>query len=463
MPNPKKINGNPAFAYSSAKAMTAKHAEPGKEQLIIRFKQGALQPAAAALERGGHLKAAALTKALPESVAGPMRHLAESLGLRDVEPLFAASQPGASPAKSLPERRTRALVRSVTHSPFEQLRGVTVCSVDSKSITERHLKMLRASPAIASVERMPVRWLAASKKAPTVKSADPLRNSQWGLRAIGWFDVKAPDASTVEVAVLDTGIDMTHPDLGAQIAHYDRAGQSARDMIGHGTHVSGIIAAVSNNDIGICGVANCRLNVWKIFADKPDAKGDFFVDSEAYLRALGEVAGADQVRVVNLSIGGTEHSPLEQELFDLLIANGKIAVAAMGNEFEEGNPVEYPAAYKNVIGVGAVDIASRRASFSNTGKHITLAAPGQDILSTLPMKASQFMEESEYAHWDGTSMATPFVAGALALLCAKRPSMTPQQIMERLQKSAKRLAMMKKAKFSSECGHGLLYLPTLLK
>lgn len=430
----KKISGNPAFAYAPANATPIKRAEHGMDQLIVRFKQGALQPATAALHIGGKMTAAALHKALPEAVSGPLKYLYATLGLRDVNPLFAGTQKGAMAIKSLPERNARALVRSVMHSPFERLSGVNVCTVKTKSISEQHLKMLRASPAIASVERMPVRWLAASKKTDMVNAVDPQRNAQWGLRAIGWFDVKAPDASNVEVAVLDSGIDMTHPDLAAQIAHYDRAGQSAQDMIGHGTHVSGIIAALSNNAIGVSGVANCRLNVWKIFPDKPDAKGDFFVDSEAYLRALGEVASAAQVRVLNLSIGGTAQSPLEQDLFDLLFASGKIAVAAMGNEFDDGNPVEFPAAYKNVIGVGAVDIASRRASFSNTGKHITLAAPGQDILSTLPMKASKFMKESEYAHWDGTSMATPFVAGALALLCAKRPGITPQQIMDRLQK-----------------------------
>lgn len=464
---PKKINGNPAFAYTHAKVTAAKRAEHDKGQLVIRFKEGALRPAAAAMTRGGRPRAAAFMKALPESITGPLNHMANNLGLRNIESLFAPQmQAGAGTgAKGLSAQRTRALVRSVTHSPFERLRGVTVCNVDAKTVTDKHLKALRASPSIASVERMPLRWLAATKKKATIKAVDPMRNAQWGLRAIGWFDVKAPDAQPVEVAVLDTGIDMTHPDLAAQIADYHHAGQSARDLLGHGTHVSGIAAAVSNNDVGISGVANCRLHVWKIFQDKPDSDGEFYVDGEAYLRALGEVAAAERVRVINLSIGGGESSQIEQDLFDLLAANGKVAVAAMGNEFEDGNPIEYPSAYNNVIGVGAVDIALRRASFSNTGKHITIAAPGQDILSTLPMKASKFMEggESEYAHWDGTSMATPFVSGALALLCAQNPDLTAPQIVARLEKRAKRLPMMKKAKFSTQCGYGLLYLPNLLK
>ena len=462
---PVKISGNPAFAYSHGKAPAAKRAMHGKGQLIIRFKEGALRPAAAAMARGGRLNAATAMKALPESVVAPLDHMAKNLGLHSVEALFAAQSKATGGMKSIAARRSHALVRSVTHSPFESLRGVTLCKVDGDAVTERHLKALRASPGIVSVEPVPLRWLTASKKKTADTSVDPMRNAQWGLRAIGWFDVTAPDAEPVEVAVLDTGIDTTHPDLAPQIAHYHHDGLGARDLLGHGTHVGGIVAAASNNAVGISGVANCRLNVWKIFPDKPDADGEFYVDSEAYLRALGEAAAADKVRVINLSIGGGGRSQLEQDLFDLLAANGKVTVAAMGNEFEEGNPVSYPAAYKNVIAVGAIDIASRRADFSNTGRHITLVAPGQDILSTLPMKASPFMDgaESQYAHWNGTSMATPFVAGALALLCAKSPAMTPQQIVARLKSSAKRLPLMKKAKFSAAYGRGLLSLPGLLK
>jgi subtilisin family serine protease len=458
----KKVKGNPAFAYSKIKSAGSKHAEVDRDKLIIRFKDDALQPAAAVAARG-KATVAAFRSALPESVTGPMRRLTENLGLSEMVPLFTGRPAGSASVKSSFERHTRALVKSVTRSPAERLRGITVCKVDAKSVTEQELKRLRSSNAIASVERVPMRWLAATKK-PKVKFVDPMRNAQWGLRAIGWFDAKIPDASMVEVAVLDTGIDMTHPDLAEQIAHYDRGGAGARDLLGHGTHVSGIIAAVANNDVGIAGVANCRLNIWKIFPDTPDVDGDFVVDSEAYLRALGEVA-MSQVRVVNLSIGGTAHSPIEQDLFNLLAENGKIAVAAMGNEFEEGDPVEYPAAYENVIAVGAVDIGSRRARFSNTGKHITLVAPGQDILSTLPMKASKFMEdeESEFAHWDGTSMATPFVVGALALACAKRPTLTLAAALKLLQKRAVRLPAMKTAKFTKEFGHGLLHVPTLLK
>jgi subtilisin family serine protease len=460
---PVKFVGNPSFAFSRARALARAAPRIGADKLIVRFKEDALRPAAAAVSRGGTLKAAALKRALPEALGASLDQLARSAGLRDIEPLFAPRSRAVMAAASALKRRTQSLARSVTQAPMEELRGVTVCRIDPKTLTEKKLKSLRETPGIASVERMPVRWLAATPG--SAAPADPLRNAQWGLRAIGWFDATIPDATSVEVAVLDTGIDLTHPDIAGQVADYDRGGQGPRDVLGHGTHVAGIIAATANNDVGMTGVANCRLDVWKIFRDEPESDGGFYVDSEAYLRALGAIAGNDRVRVVNLSIGGGESSRLEQELFDLLASNGKVAVAAMGNEYEEGNPVEYPAAYRNVVAVGAVDIALRRASFSNTGRHITVCAPGQDILSTLPMKASPYMEdsESEYAHWDGTSMATPFVSGALALLCARFPGITVEEIVARLEKSARTVPAMKKKPFTQAFGHGLLDLATLLE
>ena len=89
----------------------------------------------------------------------------------------------------------------------------------------------------------------------------------------------------------------------------------------------------------------------------------------------------------------------------------------MGNEYEDGNPTEYPASYPNVIAVGAINEASNRAPFSNTGNHIALAAPGTNILSTLPMKQSvaRKAEDTRYAAWSGTSMATPHVTRRLPL------------------------------------------------
>src|SRR5262249_8628049 len=162
--------------------------------------------------------------------------------------------------------------------------------------------------------------------------------------------------------------------------------------------------------IGIAGICGCDLRVWKIFGDEPSNDGEYYVDELMYQRALNDARNA-RVKVMNLSIGGGAPSRTERLLFSRLIQAGVTVVAAMGNEFKEGNPIEYPGAYPNVIAVGAISEANERAYFSNTGKRIAICAPGVNILSTLPMKKSVGRKETKYAAWDGTSMATPHVCG----------------------------------------------------
>jgi len=172
------------------------------------------------------------------------------------------------------------------------------------------------------------------------------------------------------------------------VKSYIHEGASSIDIVGHGTHVSGIIAAQMNNKIGVSGISHGDLSVWKIFSDQPDpTDGEYYVDDVMSQRALNAARNAG-MRVINLSIGGTARSQTEEFLIRRLITAGCTVVAAMGNEFKEGNPKEYPAAYPGVLAVGATTRSNRRASFSNTGKHISIAAPGENILSTLPLLRS---------------------------------------------------------------------------
>src|SRR6185503_997865 len=231
---------------------------------------------------------------------------------------------------------------------------------------------------------------------------DATLSLQWGLAAIGWSAAKKPTAAQskrIKIAVLDTGLDTTHADLRKIAVHYDHKDTSAADLLGHGTHVSGIIRANAFNGIGIRGMCTCPLAMWKIFDDTP-VHGDFYVNGENYLRALALLVD-EGCRVVNLSIGGTQQSQAEALLFRRLRQRNILPVAAMGNEFDEGNPVEFPAAYPGVIAVGAISSELRRASFSNTGAHIWLSAPGHTILSTVPMLPSPYRDEVRYAQWNG--------------------------------------------------------------
>src|SRR5436190_2752234 len=337
--------------------------------------------------------------------------------------------------------------------PLPGAEGLTVVHLDEDALSPELLRTVESSPAVAFAERVPARWLSAD-------AADPRHNRQWGLRAIRWFDVEKPEAGDVTVAICDTGVDAGHPDLAGAIASYDHDGAGAEDIVGHGTHVSGIVAARADDAAGVVGVAGCRVAMWKVFPDEP-LQGNFYVDGARFLRALNAIA-ASGAKVLNLSLGGTQSSQAEQLLFDRLERAGVTVVAAMGNEHDHGNPVEYPAAYEHVLAVGSVAETNRRSPFSNTGQHIGLSAPGSNVLSTLPTEPSSFRADTRYASWSGTSMATPHVTAAAALLAARHPDWTPGDTKEHLRAQAAKVADMGGKSFTQDFGSGLLDIAALL-
>lgn len=294
----------------------------------------------------------------------------------------------------------------------------------------------------------PVRQLFAKRRK---SGPDPMASRQWGHGAIRLGHARAKpgfkNAPGITIAVVDSGIDRSHPDLKQAIAGYKNfIGGSDKDFVGHGTHVSGIIAATADNGLGISGVCG-----GKILALKALPRDGEEFDAAAYYRALRYVIGRAQV--LNLSLGG-EKDPAEIDVLDDVIASGVVVIAAMGNEYEEGNPVEYPAAIPEVCAVGATDELDKRAGFSNTGRHIDLVAPGVAILSTTPMFRYDGDGEREYDSWDGTSMATPYVSGVAALILAKEPGLTPAQVIRKLTSSADRVSGAKKG--STAYGGGRL-------
>jgi subtilisin family serine protease len=395
---------------------------------------------------------------MPQEVAGPLDLLKEDAGLVAVKPLFVTTKPPKEkPGTMALASVHRSLAVSATRTPRESLQGFQLIETKSEKLSSSSLKKLKSSKAIDFVEPVPNRWL-------TAKGADPLLNRQWGLRAIHWFDGTHPDAAEVHVLVLDSGIDDGHVDLKDAIQEYIHDGNKTRDFLGHGTHVGGIIAAAINNSIGISGIANCRLHCWKIFNDPAAGSDEQNFNFEIYSRGLASTLDTE-IKVINLSIGGTASTQTEQTIFTELRQNGVVVVAAMGNEFEEGNPKEFPGAYDGVFAVGAVDETDRRAPFSCTGAHIGIVAPGVSILSTVPRQKASFAETTDYDSWPGTSMATPHVAAAAALLYAKRAKSkaSADAIVKRLQSTAKKVAEMKKKSFTQEYGSGLLDLAAALK
>jgi Subtilase family len=427
------------------------HPEAVRPHLRIRTQAGAADTLALT---------AATAESIPQEVVEPLDFLHDNVGLRNVRALSGEHiRTQVRRAHVSGRQRDRlgvaASVVGWDSAEEDELAGIAIAELDPNAGMAT-IRRAESAPAIDFIEPVPAHWLVGAQ------AADPHHNLQWGLRAVRWFDARRPDASSVSVGIVDTGIDTGHPDLaGVDVEDYHHVSTRAEDIVGHGTHVAGIIAATTNDSVGIAGVATCPLNIWKVFSDKPHKDGEYYVDDNRYYDALRDAANAG-LRVLNISLGGIGSARTEQRFIDRLVKNGVLVVAAMGNEFARGNPTEYPAAYDGVLAVGAIAETRERSSFSNTGVHIGICAPGSNILSTLPRDDSSYREDRMYAAWSGTSMATPHVAAAAALVAAQDQRLGPAEIQDRLCKTAAKLPAMEGRHRTYEYGSGLLDLEAAL-
>lgn len=243
---------------------------------------------------------------------------------------------------------------------------------------------------------------------------DPLFSEQWGLDVIhapsGWAALPA-DAPTITVAVIDTGICAEHPDLQARVvAGWDfvDGDDTPQDAFGHGCAVSGIIAANSDNAIGIAGAAP-NVQVLPLRVLDENGVGNYSDVAAALIDATD--AGA---QIINLSLGGEFPSTLLLDAVNYATRHGALVIAAAGNTGQA--TVMYPAAYDPVIAVAAVDQDLSLSSFSSYGPAVDVLAPGRDILSTQP--------DGSYERVSGTSFAAPHVAGVAALELGRGGTLT---------------------------------------
>ena len=390
--------------------------------------------------------------------------------------------------------------------PTNPSAGVSLLELERDGDLPDMRDALAADPSVEYVSRVPVRYLAMPVRSretdkpsaggdAVALGAPPQATSLWNLKKINWQQARSSanfrDATNIRVAVLDTGIDRNHPDLSTRVENYTfqhpdiSVPVGEKDIIGHGTHVAGTIAALINNNVGINGICECRLSAWKIFGDNAvfasyDEGFVYFVDPFMYRRALADCLD-EKIDVINLSIGGSgKPDPQESQLFKSLLLKGTAIVAAMGNERQDGSPISYPAAIPGVIAVGATGADDRIALFSNRGGHISLCAPGVGIWSTLPTYPGQtgfaavagangqprqgkpFRREINYDSWDGTSMASPHVAAAAALLIAKTGQMSPADVRQSLTEAADKVPAMGGNDFDQDYGTGRLNLLRLL-
>ncbi len=251
-------------------------------------------------------------------------------------------------------------------------------------------------------------------------------------------DIKAPkawdegngDPGTV-VAVLDSGIDLLHPDIKNKIVNSGRDFVNndfdATDDQGHGTHVAGIIGAETNNQIGIAGIAwNCRLLPIKVIDKDGSGRYSWLIDGLIY-------AADNGAQVINMSLGGPDYSDALKDAASYAFGKGLVMAAAVGNT---GDPVLYPAAFDDyALAVAATDYNDEAAGFSNVGSQVDVAAPGVLVLSLVP--TWYFGPGSvPYGFGLGTSSACPHVSGLAALIKSLKPWMKPAEIMSVIRYSA---------------------------
>lgn len=314
--------------------------------------------------------------------------------------------------------RGTAAHSSATNTASDPLPRVFAVDATDERKAREMLELLTSENPSATVYVAPPRSLQPRTTQARVSGAraasaalPPKVLSHWGMTLVG-VDSLTIDASQVRVAVVDSGVDEDHPDLKDAIESYDNfTSESKRDQSGHGTHVCGIIAARGDPATGMKGVCNARLLVYK-------GLGKYY-QPDVYFQALQKAIDGPAA-IVNLSLGGSDEDPLETVLIQRAVRKGKTVIAAMGNDFDVGNPTFYPASLEGVIAVGAIGDACARGTFSNTGSHIALVAQGVQILSTAPTTPGDlFGKRTLLAECDGTSMSAPFVTGVAALLAAQ--------------------------------------------
>lgn len=251
---------------------------------------------------------------------------------------------------------------------------------------------------------------------------------QWNLPSIetekGWNVSKGSEK--VLIAVLDTGVQLDHPDLKGKIAKGTNLVDEASppdDDVGHGTHVSGIIAASVNNGEGVAGLS------WynKVLPVKVlDSSGA----GSTYSVAEGIIWATDHgAKVINMSLGNYAQAQFLHDAVKYAYDRDVVLVAASGNDNTERPG--YPAAYPEVLAVASTDADGAKSSFSNFGDYIDVAAPGASIASTYP--------GSQYAALSGTSMSSPHVAALAGLIRSINPDLTNVEVMDILRKSARDL------------------------
>ncbi|MGO4886920.1 S8 family peptidase [Anaerobacillus sp. MEB173] len=313
--------------------------------------------------------------------------------------------------------------------PYIVIRDETRTTPQLITMLESEENIESAEPNYVLTKQVPDRnKMNRSDKATesvTIPNDEFFQPYQWNLSQIeterGW-DISSGREEVI-IAIIDSGVDPDHEDLSAKMTEgfnaFDQS-NNHMDEHGHGTHVAGIAAALTNNITGIAGVS-WHNQIMPIKVLDENAEGSAFEIANGIRWATDHGA-----KVINMSLGDAHYSRVIHDAIRYAYNKDVVLIAASGNDNVE-QPM-YPAGLKEVLAVSAVDYHRNKAVFSNYGNYIDVAAPGEHIPSTFP--------ENHYVYMSGTSMAAPHVAGLAGLIRSIRPDLRNTEVVEIIKKTA---------------------------
>jgi len=325
-----------------------------------------------------------------------------------------------------------------------RLKSNGAMSTPIMTLEEEHIQVMSLSSPeeIAEWEIQDgVKYVEKDHKVFLRQNTPGIETIPYGISQVKALDVSDDRISNRKVCIIDSGYDITHPDLQNDFVSGSGVNPWDEDECGHGTHVAGTIAAVAGNG-GILGAVrsgNMNLHIVRTFTGIECS----WTWGSSLIAAMYEciVAGSN---IINLSLGYKEDTEYEKEAFDNIFNNRNVLlIAAAGNDGTD--EYEYPAAYSSVLSVAAVSRSKSRASFSQMNDMVDIAAPGVDILSTYSGGA--------YSYQSGTSMSVPHVVGVAALIWSHFPQLSASEIWSALEVSAEDLGSVGR---DDLYGHGLV-------
>lgn len=310
--------------------------------------------------------------------------------------------------------------------------GIAIAERTDEQSSENLETNIKAQSNVSDYE--PVN-LVKLEKIQGSKANDPSLSKQYHLDMINMNKAWGitTGSNKVKIAIIDSGIDLNHPDLKSKITtgiNIIDPNKKPLDDNGHGTHVAGIAAAATDNKIGVAGIApDCLIMPVKVL-DK--GRGTDIDIAEGIIWASKK--GAD---VINLSVGLYTKSTALERAVKYAIGKNTVVVSSAGND-AKSSKLHLPSMIKGVIEVSATTKKDKLASFSNYAQQISVSAPGDDIYSTMPTYNVDLTKEigKGYGYMSGTSMASPIVAGLAALIKSEDKSLTPKEVKEIIEDSA---------------------------